>query len=513
MTRDCWSGQELPSSNVHRQIDHRDLCYKTRHGALNQVSNKQYMHLHIIGICGTFMGSLALLARELGHRVSGCDANTYPPMSTQLEDSGIEVLEGYLPRHLDARPELVLVGNTISRGNAVLERALEEGTPYMSGPQWLAQHVLRDKWVLGVAGTHGKTSTSAMLAWILEYAGLRPGFLIGGVTNNFPVSARLGETPFFVVEADEYDSAFCDKRSKFIHYAPRTTILNNLEFDHADLFEDLAAIQRQFHHLVRILPGNGRIVMPADEPALDEVLAQGCWTPVQRIGMNCPKADCERLAGENRVFWNIRPQADDGSEFELEKHRAGAGEPVVAAVSWNQTGLHNVSNAVAAIVAAEHVGVGITTAAEALGHFRGVKRRLELRGTAGGISVYDDFAHHPTAIATTLQGLAAKLGGAGRIIAVIEPRSNTMKAGVHQHTLVASVEKADQVVWFQPENCGLDCAALTAAATPPSHVFDSVDAIVAFLAEHSKSGDHIVVMSNGGFDSIHEKLLRELAEN
>ena len=379
------------------------------------------MHLHIIGICGTFMGSLALLARELGYRASGCDANTYPPMSTQLEECGIEVLDGYLAGHLDARPDLVLVGNTISRGNPVLERALEEGTPCMSGPQWLAQYVLRGKWALGVAGTHGKTSTSAMLAWILEYAGLRPGFLIGGVTNNFPVSARLGETPFFVVEADEYDSAFSDKRSKFVHYAPRTTILNNLEFDHADIFEDLAAIQRQFHHLLRVLPGNGRIVMPADEPALEEVLARGCWTPVQRIGMELPTEECKRLAGDNGLFWNIRLLAGDGSEFKLEKHQADAGKPAVASVTWDQTGLHNVRNAAAAIVAAEHAGVRAATAAEALGHFRGVKRRLELRGAAGGVSVYDDFAHHPTAIATTLQGLAAKLDGEGRIIAVIEP--------------------------------------------------------------------------------------------
>ena len=468
------------------------------------------MHLHIIGICGTFMGSLALLARELGYRVSGCDANTYPPMSTQLEECGIEVLDGYLAGHLDGRPDLVLVGNTVSRGNPVLERTLEEGTPYVSGPQWLAQYVLRDKWVLGVAGTHGKTSTSAMLAWILEYAGLRPGFLIGGVTNNFPVSARLGETPFFVVEADEYDSAFCDKRSKFVHYAPRTTILNNLEFDHVDIFEDLAAIQRQFHHLLRVLPRNGRIVMPAGEAALDEVLAQGCWTPVQSIGMELDPAECERLAGESGVFWNIRPRADDGSEFELEKYRAGAEEPAAAAVVWDQTGLHNVRNAAAAIVAAEHAGVPAATAAEALGHFRGVKRRLELRGVAAGISVYDDFAHHPTAIATTLQGLAAKLDGEARIIAVIEPRSNTMKAGVHQQTLAAAVEQADQTVWFQPENCGLDCAALAAAAESPSRVFDSVDAIVGFLVETGNPGDHIVIMSNGGFGGIHDKLLQEL---
>lgn len=468
------------------------------------------MHLHIIGICGAFMGSLALLARQLGHRVSGCDANTYPPMSTQLEDCGIEVLEGYLPEHLDRTPALVVVGNTISRGNPVLERVLDEGMPYISGPQWLAQFVLRDKWVLGVAGTHGKTSTSAMLAWILEYAGLRPGFLIGGVTNNFPVSARLGESEFFVVEADEYDSAFCDKRSKFIHYAPRTAILNNLEFDHADIFDDLAAIQRQFHHLLRILPGNGRVILPAGEPALDAVIAQGCWTPAQRIGMALDAEECSRMAKENEVFWNIRPGADDGSAFELEQYRAGTGETAVAAVAWDQTGLHNARNAAAAIVAAEHAGVPAATAAEALGRFSGVKRRLELRGLAGGISVYDDFAHHPTAIASTLRGLAAKLGGEGRIIAVIEPRSNTMKAGVHQQTLNESVAAADGAVWLQPKDCDLDCTALAAAAKTPSRAFHSVDAIIDFLAATARAGEHIVIMSNGGFGGIHERLLQKL---
>ncbi len=508
------------------------------------------MHLHIIGICGTFMGSLALLARELGHQVRGCDANTYPPMSTQLEECGIDVLDGYRGEHLDARPDLVLVGNTISRGNPVLERALAEGLPYLSGPQWLAQYVLRGRWVLGVAGTHGKTSTSAMLAWILEYAGLHPGFLIGGVTNNFPVSARLGQEPFFVIEADEYDSAFCDKRSKFLHYAPRTTILNNLEFDHADIFEDLAAIQRQFHHLLRVLPGNGRIVMPADEAALDAVLAQGCWTPAQRIGFDLSAEQCAGFAsaaesdspagghGANggsdahpakplsnvnlsgtdvepvpaSAFWNIRPLSASGEEFELQKYQAGKGEPASVTVRWNQTGMHNLRNAAAAMVAAEHAGVPMRTSAQALGQFLGVKRRLELRGEVDGVAVYDDFAHHPTAIETTLGGLAAKLGGDGRIIAVIEPRSNTMKAGVHQHTLAASVARADLVVWFQPESCGLDCAGLAAATEPPSHVFEEVEDINAFLVDSATPGDHIVIMSNGGFGGIHEKLLRRLRQ-
>ncbi len=470
------------------------------------------MHLHIIGICGTFMGSIALLARQLGHRVSGCDANTYPPMNIQLEECGIAVLDGYLPEHLDGRPELVVVGNTIARGDPVLERALEEGMPCTSGPQWLAQCVLRGKWVLGVAGTHGKTTASAMLAWILEFAGLAPGFLIGGVTQNFPVSSRLGETPFFVVEADEYDSAFCDKRSKFVHYAPRTTILHNLEFDHADIFDDLAAMQRQFHHLIRTLPGNGRIVMPADEPALDEVLAQGCWTPVQRVGFDLDEAQCRRLAQANcqEAFWNVRPQASDGGRFELQKHCAGAPRPVVAAVSWQQTGLHNVRNGAAAMIAAEHAGVPVATAAQALGGFRGVKRRLELRGIVNGVTVYDDFAHHPTAIGATLQGLSARLAGEGRIIAVVEPRSNTMKAGVHQHVLAESVDRADLAVWFQPEHCRLDCAALAAGGSTPARAFGEVDGIVSHLAAIAKPGDHVVIMSNGGFGGIHEKLLAAL---
>jgi len=471
------------------------------------------MRLHIIGICGSFMGSLALLARQLGWAVSGCDANIYPPMSTQLADAGIEVLNGYDPAHLDSRPELVLVGNAISRGNPVLERVLDEGMDYQSGPQWLARHVLRGKWVLGVAGTHGKTSTSAMLAWILEYAGLKPGFLIGGVTNNFPVSARLGDSAFFVVEADEYDSAFSDKRSKFIHYAPRTTILNNLEFDHADIFDDLAAIQRQFHHLLRILPGNGRLVLPADEPALEAVLAQGCWTPAQRIGIGLNNGQCGRLAGEYGVFWNIHPLARDGGKFELAKHRAGNREPEIATIAWGQTGTHNLRNAAAAIAAAEHADVPPAIAAEALGSFRGVKRRLELRGEAGGISIYDDFAHHPTAIATTVEGLAAKLTGTGRIIAVIEPRSNTMKAGVHQDALAASVQAADQAIWFQPRDGGLDCAALATAGEIPSRAFDSVEAIIGFLAETARPGDHILIMSNGAFGGIHGKLLERMRMN
>ncbi len=366
------------------------------------------MHIHILGICGTFMGSLALLARELGHRVTGSDANVYPPMSTQLEQAGIELLEGYHPEHLEPAPDLVVVGNALSRGNLEVEALLDRGLPYTSGPEWLREQVLPGKWVLAVSGTHGKTTTASMLAWILEYAGMAPGFLIGGVTQNFPHSARLGETPFFVVEADEYDSAFFDKRSKFVHYRPRTLIINNLEYDHADIFPDLAAIQRQFHHLVRTVPGSGLIISPAGERAIEDTLTQGCWSPRQTLGGD---------DGE----WQVRLINTDGSCFEV----LHEGEPL-ATVNWSQSGQHNVMNGLAALIAARHVGVTPEVGARALGEFAGVKRRLELLADVHGIKVYDDFAHHPTAIKTTLAGLRAKVGD-DKIIALIEPRSNIMR--------------------------------------------------------------------------------------
>lgn len=473
------------------------------------------MHIHILGICGTFMGSLAVLAKQLGYRVSGSDANVYPPMSTQLQEQGISLMEGFEPEHLNPRPDLVIIGNALSRGNPAVEYVLNEGLSYTSGPQWLSQYVLHDKWVLGVAGTHGKTSTSAMLTWILEYAGMKPGYLIGGVTNNLPNSADLGDSAFFVVEADEYDSAFFDKRSKFIHYAPRTAILNNLEFDHADIFDTLEDIQKQFHHLVRTVPGNGLIIAPHDEAAIDTVLDMGCWTPRQRFGIDVTEEICKKLAAEGGVFWNAVSTDKQGNEFELRKTSQGAaGEEISrTTISWNMTGIHNVKNGMAAIAAAHHVGVDIPTAAEALLHFKGVKRRLELRGELDGVKIYDDFAHHPTAIASTLQGMAAKLRaekGQSRLIAVIEPRSNTMKLGIHQQQLVDSCQEADLVIWQKPLQSDLDVDSLIAESKVPAYAFSEVSDIVVFLKENRLAGDHIVVMSNGGFDGIHEKLLAAL---
>lgn len=473
------------------------------------------MHIHILGICGTFMGSLAILAKQLGFEVSGSDANVYPPMSTQLEEQGIRLCEGFDPKHLRPAPDMVIIGNAMSRGNPSVEYVLDRGIRYTSGPEWLAQNVLHGRWVLGVAGTHGKTTTSAMLAWILEYAGMKPGYLIGGVTNNLPASASLGDSIFFVVEADEYDSAFFDKRSKFIHYAPRTTILNNLEFDHADIFDDLEAIKRQFHHLVRTLPGNGLILSGDGEEALEDVLARGCWTPRQSFGVDSVAADSLALLENGGMYWDAELIRDDGSKFALAKMGVG-GEPLAQVqIEWQMTGRHNVNNAVAAIAAAHHAGVEVFTAAEALNQFRGVKRRMELRGERRGIRVYDDFAHHPTAIETTLDGMAAKIeadrsGAAQRLVAVIEPASNTMRAGFHQDTLVAACHAADEVVWRRPSDSGLDFAALEANNPVPSCSFDDVDEIVGYLAKHSRSGDHIVIMSNGGFGGIHDKLLRAL---
>ncbi|HIJ30035.1 MAG TPA: UDP-N-acetylmuramate:L-alanyl-gamma-D-glutamyl-meso-diaminopimelate ligase, partial [Gammaproteobacteria bacterium] len=385
------------------------------------------MHIHILGICGTFMGGIALLARAAGHTVSGSDANVYPPMSTQLEEAGITLQQGYDPSHLDPAPDSVVIGNALSRGNPAVEYVLDQGLPYTSGPQWLAEHVLQEKWVLAISGTHGKTTTSSMLAWILEYAGMRPGFLIGGVPQNFGVSARLGETPFFVVEADEYDTAFFDKRSKFVHYRPRTLVINNLEFDHADIFDDLAAIQRQFHHLLRTVPGNGLVIHPLAEEAIDETLAQGCWSATSTIDGD----------------WTARQTAAAWSQFQVMVDGAVVGE-----VSWELTGWHNRSNALAAIVAARHAGVPAHHAVDALCEFRNVRRRMEWRGEVNGITVYDDFAHHPTAIQLTLQGLRDKVESA-RILAIMEPRSNTMRMGIHQKTLAASFEAADQVLLLE----------------------------------------------------------------
>lgn len=473
------------------------------------------MHIHILGICGTFMGSLAVLAKQLGYRVSGSDANVYPPMSTQLQEQGIDLAEGFRPEHLQPSPDLVIIGNALSRGNPAVEYVLNEGLVYMSGPQWLSQFVLHDKWVLGVAGTHGKTTTSAMLAWILEYAGLKPGYLIGGVTNNFPSSASLGDSAFFVVEADEYDSAFFDKRSKFIHYAPRTLIMNNLEFDHADIFDNLEAIEKQFHHLVRTVPGNGLVIFPHADSAIEVVIRMGCWTPRQQLGIAVPDEVCKKLAANGGVFWNALLQNEQGTEFEIIKYGQGATGEVMnrAAMQWNLTGLHNVRNALAAVAAAHHVGVDVATAIDGLKEFKGVKRRMELRGTVEGISVYDDFAHHPTAIESTLNGMANQLradGNSKRLIAVIEPRSATMKSGVHQDSLHEATRDADMVIWYKAEDCKIDFQDLLAKSQSPAYAFARVDEILTYLEENSLPGDQIVIMSNGGFEGIHEKLLQRL---
>ena len=449
------------------------------------------MHLHILGICGTFMGGIALLARSLGHRVTGSDANVYPPMSTQLEAAGITLMEGYDPSHLEPTPDVVVVGNAMKRGIPAVEAMLDRGLRYCSGPDWLRENLLADRWVLAVAGTHGKTTTASMLAWVLEDAGLAPGFLIGGVPLDFGLSARLGSAPFFVVEADEYDTAFFDKRSKFVHYRPSTLILNNLEFDHADIFDDLGQIQRQFHHLVRTVPGRGLIVHPGAEPAIDQVLAMGCWTPRESFGE----------AGR----WTARLLVPDGSRFEvmLDEHPLGE-------VDWGQTGLHNVHNALAVLAAARHAGVPVGAGIAALGRFKGVKRRMELRGEVAGVRVYDDFAHHPTAIETTLQGLRRRVGEQ-RILAVLEPRSNTMRLGVHNRELAASLDAADRVFVFAPADLGWDAAAVFAGLAQRAAVHTDLDVLAAAVVAECRAGDQVLVMSNGGFGGIHQKLLDGLA--
>lgn len=452
------------------------------------------MHLHILGICGTFMGSLALLARDLGHTVTGSDQSVYPPMSTQLKNAGITLMQGYDRNHLQPHPDLVIVGNAMKRGIDAIEYMLDAGLPYISGPQFLADHVLQGKHVLGVAGTHGKTTTTTMLAWVLDQAGLNPGFLIGGVPLGFSQSARLGGGKYFVVEADEYDSAFFDKRSKFVHYHPKTAILNNLEFDHADIFDDLAAIQKQFHHLVRTIPSTGRIIAPITETHIDEVLEMGCWTPVIRTGLD---TDTQAELYAELI------QAD-GSHFKvLEQGK------VIAEVQWSMTGQHSVANALATIAAAQHVGVSIVQACEALSSFGGVKRRMELLGTLRGIEVYDDFAHHPTAIETTLDGARKRLGER-RLWAVIEPRSNTMRMGSHKDGLAHSARLADEVIWYQPEGLDWDLQPVVEAASNKSQVSRSLDEIIQRIVQEAGEGDAVVIMSNGGFGGLHQKLLAAL---
>jgi len=449
------------------------------------------MHLHILGICGAFMGGVALLARALGHKVTGSDTNVYPPMSTQIEQAGIGLMEGFGTSQLRPVPDIVVVGNAMRRGIPVVEHMLDQGLPYTSGPEWLRENLLGERWVLAVAGTHGKTSASSMLAWVLEDAGLDPGFLIGGVPKNFGISARLGSSPFFVVEADEYDTAFFDKRSKFVHYRPRTLVLNNLEFDHADIFDDLAMIQRQFHHLVRTVPGTGLVIHPTGEPALDQVLAMGCWTPRETVG--------------DGGDWQFQPERPDDSRFQILLQ----GEPV-GTLDWDQTGRYNMLNALAVLAATKHAGVLPQESIAALGRFEGIKRRMELRGERGGVRVYDDFAHHPTAIASTLEGLRKRVG-TGRIIAVLEPRSNTMRMGIHQESLVISLESADLVYLFTPADLKWDPAPLFAGLGRGAALCACVDDIIDQIAAEARPGDHLVVMSNGSFGGIHQKLLDALA--
>jgi len=455
------------------------------------------MHIHILGICGTFMGGLAALAREAGHKVTGCDANVYPPMSDQLRALGIELIDGYGTNQVALAPDLFVIGNAVSRGNPLMEAILDDGLPYASGPQWLAEHVLAGRHVLAVAGTHGKTTTTAMLAWTLDQAGLEPGFLVGGVPRNFGVSARLGKTGGpggarspFVIEADEYDTAFFDKRSKFVHYHPRTAVLNNLEFDHADIFPDLAAIETQFHHLVRTMPSRGRLVVNAREESLQRVLERGCWSEVMRFGARKEEPGALRARGEPHSFDVLR------------------GSMKIAHVEWSLLGEHNQMNALAAIAAAEHLGVAPAAAAKALASFENVARRLELKGEANGIRVYDDFAHHPTAIRTTIDGLRRKVG-AQRILAVFEPRSNTMKQGAMKAQLPWALEEAD-LSFCHSGGLSWDAAEALAPMGKQAQVCDTIGALVSAVARVAKPGDHVLCMSNGGFGGIHAKLLAAL---
>jgi len=465
------------------------------------------MHIHILGICGTFMGGIAAIARQAGHRVTGCDANVYPPMSTQLEAQGIELIEGFSPDQLlqfETMPDLFVIGNVVSRGNPLMEAILNQGLPYTSGPQWLGEQVLFDRHVLAVAGTHGKTTTSAMLAWILEFNNYKPGYLIGGVPLNFTVSARLGESKYFVIEADEYDTAFFDKRSKFVHYRPRTALLNNLEFDHADIFADLAAIETQFHHLVRTVPGNGLVVVNGEEPALERVIARGAWAPVEKFGQDQHNA------------WSLISQDADGF-IVLQDGKE------LATVTWapdsGVMGRHNQLNALAAIASANHIGIAPADAARALAEFKNVKRRLETIGAANDVTVYDDFAHHPTAIITTVDGLRRRVGQS-RILAVLEPRSNTMKLGVMKAQLPHSLEAADKIFAYGAstgkDSLGWDLnevlAPLNTKGDNRALAFDELSALVQAVANEARPGDHILVMSNGGFGGVHQKILTAIQE-
>ncbi|WP_348696322.1 UDP-N-acetylmuramate:L-alanyl-gamma-D-glutamyl-meso-diaminopimelate ligase [Duganella fentianensis] len=455
------------------------------------------MHIHILGICGTFMGGLAVLAKEAGHRVTGCDANVYPPMSTQLQAQGIELIQGFGPEQVELKPDLYVIGNVVSRGNPLIEEIMNRGLPFVSGPQWIGEHILKDRWVLAVAGTHGKTTTSSMLTWILEDAGYAPGFLIGGVPMNFGVSARMQgdkDSIFFVIEADEYDTAFFDKRSKFVHYRAKTAILNNLEYDHADIFPDLGAIETQFHHLVRTVPGIGRVIVNADQESLQRVIKRGCWSEREGFGAS------------ETADWRMK-EYDDGS-FDVIFQGEVAGH-----VQWQLTGQHNRNNALAAIAAARHVGVPVAQAAASLARFENVKRRMEVRGVVNGVTVYDDFAHHPTAIETTVGGLRQKVGAATRILAVLEPRSNTMKLGAMKDALPGSLHAADLVFGYGSEAAlGWSLGDTLAPLGDKASAYDDIDTLVAAIVKAARPGDQILVMSNGGFGGIHGKILAALPQ-
>jgi len=454
------------------------------------------MHLHILGICGTFMGGIAAIARSAGHKVTGSDRNVYPPMSTQLTALGIDIVEGFEAGQLEPAPDVVVVGNVMTRGQPVVEALLDSALPYLSGPEWLAREVLRGRWVLAVAGTHGKTTTSSLLAWILEHAGLAPGFLIGGVPENFGASARLGSEPFFVIEADEYDTAFFDKRAKFVHYRPRTAVLNNLEYDHADIYPDVASIQRQFHHLVRTVPGSGRIVWNAADEALAATLAMGAWTPREGFA----------ATGAPGAQWTATAISEDYSRFTVLE----SGRPQ-GTLEWGLIGRHNLDNALAAIAAARHAGVSVGQSLAALERFRGIARRMQLKGEVHGIRVFDDFAHHPTAIRTTLDGLKRRSGGA-RIVAVLEPRSNTMRMGVHRAELAPALAGADETWLYAPADLGWDAREVVAALHGRGRAVADLAALVRGLAGSLREGDQVLIMSNGGFGGLHDKLLAALRE-
>lgn len=449
------------------------------------------MHLHILGICGTFMGGIALLARDMGFTVSGSDMNVYPPMSDQLRSAGIELMEDYLPEHLCPPPDIIIIGNSLSRGNACVEYILDKGLPFTSGPRWLAQHILADKHVLAISGTHGKTTTTGMLAWILESTGRKPGFLVGGIPENFGISARPSGSDLFVLEADEYDTAFFDKRSKFIHYFPRTLIINNIEFDHADIFSDMAAIRREFHHLIRTIPATGKIIVNQGDEETRQVLAMGCWTPVEYFG----------LEGDD---WAAVPLRDDFSRVRVCRHGQVLGD-----LEWDLIGRHNAENALAAIAACHAVGVAPDTAISAMRSFKSIKRRLQKLATVGGINVYDDFAHHPTAILSTLTALRNKVGRQ-RIITILEPRSNTMKMGVHRDTLAPALAQSDAVRLYQAPDLDWNLSVVSGVLGETCRVFTGIEEIIDDVAAMAAAGDHIIIMSNGGFQNIHQRLISRL---